>query len=119
MKNIFLFAAIFFLGVINAQDLIPNTKVEKVGDHLVKVTTFHDNGQIAQTGFVKNNKLEGAWESYDTNGEKVSIGTYENGQKVGQWFFWNEDQLTEVLFEENKVSAVNLWKDSKSKMASK
>lgn len=119
MKNICVLIAFLFANVLFAQDNDASVKVERVSDNTVKVITFHQNGQIAQTGFVKNKKLDGKWESFDASGERVSSGNYSAGQKVGQWFFWNEDQLTEVDFNENKVTSVNLWQDSKSSIASK
>jgi antitoxin component YwqK of YwqJK toxin-antitoxin module len=37
-------------------------------------------------GFTKNGKLQGEWISFDSNGNKTAMATYDNGQKSG-WFF--------------------------------
>jgi hypothetical protein len=33
----------------------------------------------------------------------------KNYRKAGKWFFWNNDQLTEVDYSENAIVAVNTW----------
>jgi antitoxin component YwqK of YwqJK toxin-antitoxin module len=40
-----------------------------------------------KSGFYKNGKLQGEWISYDSNGYKTAMATYDNGQKSGKWFF--------------------------------
>jgi len=119
MKNTYLVLAILFGSFLFAQENNPSVQLEKVTEDIVMIKVFHDNGEIAQSGFVKNNKLEGKWESFTASGDRVSTGNYKEGKKVGQWFFWNEDELTEVAFHENKISSVNLWKDSKTSIALK
>ena len=36
-------------------------------------------------------------------GKKIAMGSYVLGKKNGQWFFWKEDNLIEVVFENNVV----------------
>ena len=64
----------------------------------------------------RNGKLHGVWKSYDNDGKKLSIGTYENGRKVGKWLFWNGDSLKEVEFIDSKIMSVNKW-NNKTKVA--
>ena len=90
----------FLVGVLAfGQD--GNLTVEKQ-DHLYKVTLLHDNGKVAQTGYVnENKKLQGMWISYNTEGQKQTVGNYLDGKKVGNWFFFkndNSEALTQVSF---------------------
>lgn len=108
MKKILTIAIVLFsVSFINAQE--NKVQVEET-DKGYDVVYFHDNGEIAQTGsFNFDGKLDGIWRSYDTNGNKVAIGNYDNGKKTGKWFFWSADKLTEVDYKEFKVEKVNQW----------
>lgn len=91
------------------------TKLEKKGD-LTLVTYYHNNGEIQQKGaFNSDGKLQGEWTSYDDNGKKVAIGTYDNNRKVGKWFFWDGDSLKEVDYIDSKIVSVNKW-DNKTEV---
>lgn len=97
-------------SLLFAQNIKP--KLEKKGD-VVEATYYHDNGEIAQIGFFNfDGKLQGEWQSFDENGNKVAIGNYDNGMKVGKWFFWNTNQLTEVDYSDSKIVKVNNWKNT-------
>jgi antitoxin component YwqK of YwqJK toxin-antitoxin module len=99
--GILLFSALAF-----AQD---NTKVDyqKIDD-LVKATYYHDNGLVAQEGFFNaEGQLHGVWVSYDTEGHKVTVGTYANGKKVGKWLFWTDNSIREVDYVDSKIAGVN------------
>ena len=57
---------------------------------LIKVEIYHDNGELSQTGFYTlDGKLHGEWFSYCDQGNKLVSAVYENGKKVGKWFYWN------------------------------
>lgn len=115
MKRIVMFFA-FLVSVSTFSQEQINPKLEKVGDE-IKATYFHENGVIKQEGFFnEQGKLQGTWTSYDTQGNKLAIGNYDNGRKVGKWFFWNDDTLKEVDFLEFKIASVNEWKNN-SKLA--
>lgn len=107
MKKYIVIAAILISGMIFAQNTKP--KLEAVGK-LVKATYFHDNGKVQQEGFYKNGKLQGEWTSYDANGAKTAIATYDKGQKTGKWFFWNDSVLSEVDYSNNQIASVKNWK---------
>ncbi|MDA0178210.1 nicotinic acid mononucleotide adenyltransferase [Mesoflavibacter profundi] len=111
MKNLILALAFLVTGVITAQDINKPTIVKK-GD-LIQATYYFENGNVAQTGyFNKDNKLQGVWTKYDVNGNKVAVGNYENGKKVGKWFFWTNDILREVDYSLNSITSVNTWKNT-------
>ena len=108
MKRTFLIIALFlFAFTATAQE--QKVSLEKKGD-LVEATYYHDNGQVAQTGTFKNEKLHGVWKKYDQDGNKIAVGTYDNGKKVGKWFFWSGTSLKEVDYTDNAVANVSEWK---------
>ncbi|MBP1838444.1 toxin-antitoxin system YwqK family antitoxin [Formosa algae] len=85
---------------------------------LIEVTYYNDNGDVTQTGtYTLEGKLQGEWNSYDAKGQRTASATYENGKKVGKWFFWSEDSLREVDYSNNAIANVSEW-SSKSTLAS-
>ena len=104
-----MFLAMLFSVCIYAQDVKPT--FEKMGK-MVKATYFHDNGEIAQTGYLLKDKLHGQWFMYDLNGKKIASGKYVNGVRQGKWFFWEGEILKEVDFEDNKIVGVKNWNSS-------
>ena len=100
MRSFILIAFIVSLSLSAQEKVSPSFTLE---GKLTKVVTYHENGEIAQTGFLKKNKLHGKWASFSETGEKISMGSYVLGKKNGQWFFWKEDNLIEVVFENNVV----------------
>lgn len=114
-KSLILLLITLCVGFTYAQDK-KEPKLEKKGD-LTQVTYFHDNGIVEQKGaFDVNGKLQGEWTSFDIEGNKVAVGTYEAGKKVGKWFFWSNNTLREVDFVESKIANVSEWKNE-SKLA--
>jgi len=105
--------AIFFLAVMFSVCMFAQTEptLEKVGK-MVKATYFHENGEIAQVGYLKDGKLHGEWLMYDDEGKKLASGRYANGKKTGKWFFWKDDILKEVDFAENRIVNVKNWNQS-------
>lgn len=88
--------------------------------NLIEVTYYHDNGVVSQTGaYTLDGKLQGEWLSFDTDGIKSVSANYDNGQKVGKWFYWTSKTLKEVDYTNNAIVSVNDWqKDSKTSVAS-
>ena len=101
-KAIFIFLMVFSVSMYS-QDTKPT--LEKVGK-MIQATYFHDNGNVAQTGFLLKGKLHGQWLMYNAAGKKIASGKYEEGKKAGKWFFWEGEILKEVDFENNKIAAV-------------
>ncbi|MGH1387242.1 toxin-antitoxin system YwqK family antitoxin [Kordia sp.] len=119
MKKLLLIAVFLVSGVTAFAQNNDKPTLEKKGD-LVEATYYHENGAVAQTGFFTlQGKLQGEWKSFDTNGKKTAVGNYENGKKVGKWFFWNTNQLSEVDYSGSKVKNVNTWKRSTSVVSNK
>lgn len=112
MKKIVVMMLMLCVGFTYAQKE-RTSKLKKKGD-LTEVTYFDANGNIEQTGTFNNKgKLHGEWTSYKTDGTKASEGSYDNGKKVGKWFFWTKDVLKEVDYFNSKVVKVSEW-DNKS-----
>ena len=83
-----------------------NQKIEPVGD-LLEVTIYYDDGTIMQHGFMtKEKKLHASWESYYQNGNRKCVAIYDNGKKVGTWYYWFMDKKTKVVYENNKIIEV-------------
>lgn len=97
---------LLFSGFIFAQSIKPQLEAE---GNLVKTTYLHENGKISQEGYYKKGKLHGKWISYDANGNKIAIGEYRNGAKVGKWFFWTDKSLSEVEYSDSKIAFVKNW----------
>lgn len=96
---------LFFTSILNAQaDKIK--KIVPVGD-LFEVTIFYENGKIMQHGFLtKEDKLHASWESYNQDGSRQCVATYNNGEKVGVWFYYKGDKKTKVVYDDNKIISV-------------
>lgn len=115
MKKIAIILVMLCVSFTYAQDEKAPELVKK-GD-LTLVTYFHDNGEVQQTGaFNAEGKLQGEWISYDVEGNKVAVGTYEAGKKTGKWFFWEGNSLKEVDYIDSRIVSVNKW-DNKTKVA--
>lgn len=95
-------------GTMAAQET-PEKVITRNGE-LLEAVFYHDNGMVAQEGTYKDGELHGEWTCYDKAGNKVAMGKYLKGKKVGKWFFWNQGQLSEVDFEDNRIADVKSWK---------
>lgn len=103
-----IFAMVLAVQFTFAQD---DTKNEYVlnGD-TIEATLYHDNGMIAQTGFyTSDNKLDGEWISYDTEGNKTAVASYDKGVKVGTWMFYQGDTIKEVSYANSDIAEVKTW----------
>ena len=84
---------------------------------LIEVVYYHDNGQVSQTGYyTKEGKLHGDWFSYCQEGNKIVSAKYDEGKKVGKWFYWSNDVLREVDYSNNAIAGVSEW-TNKTKVA--
>lgn len=116
MKRVILLLAAIFTISAYAQTKEPS--YEKVGE-MVKATYFHDNGEVAQTGFYVDGKLHGQWRMYDENGKKIATGKYDMGKRSGKWFFWEGEILKEVDFTDNKITNVVKWNNAEAVVVNK
>ena len=109
MKNLLIAVTLLFSATIFAQEAKPT--FEKQGDQ-IKGTFYFEDGTVRQQGFYnKKGILHGEWKSFDTAGKKIAMGQYENGVKIGKWFFWSENNLSEVNYNKNQIADVTTWTD--------
>ena len=52
---------------------------------------FHENGQIAELGMIKNNMAEGVWKKWDEKGKLLERIKYKNGKKSGRLMIRNKE----------------------------
>ncbi len=117
MKKLIVFMIMLSVGFTYAQK--ERTLKHDKEKGLIEVTYYHDNGTVSQTGFyTEDGKLHGEWLSYCTEGNKLISARYDNGKKVGKWFYWSGDTLKEVEYANNAVAKVSEWKSSDTSVAS-
>lgn len=112
--NLMLFT--FLIGMVS---FAQQERALKLNDNtnLIEVTYYHDNGVVSQTGsYTLDGKLQGEWLRFDTEGHKSVAANYDNGKKVGKWFYWADKTLKEVDYTSNAIVSVNDWQE-KSKTA--
>ncbi|MFD1315003.1 toxin-antitoxin system YwqK family antitoxin [Namhaeicola litoreus] len=103
MKTL-LFSVLTFFICLNAYAQKKNQTITPVGD-LFEVTIYYNDGSIMQKGFLnQENQLHASWESFFENGDRKCVATYENGKKVGVWYYWDlNGKKTKVIYQDNKV----------------
>ncbi len=111
MKNYVL----FFTFLITAVSFAQTERELKLNDetNVIDVTYYHDNGVVSQMGsYTLDGKLQGTWLSFNTAGEKIVSAKYDNGNKVGKWFYWSSKTLKEVDYSNNDIASVSEWSKS-------
>ena len=108
MKKIIGFAMMMLVTVTFAQK--ERTLKLNKDTNLIDVTYYHDNGVVSQIGsYTLDGKLHGEWLSFNEAGNKIVSAKYEDGTKVGKWFYWNDNTLKEVDYSNNDIASVNEW----------
>ena len=51
---------------------------------------FGENNGKRMTGYLRDGKWDGPFESYHENGEVRDQGTYKDNEKCGEWLEWGE-----------------------------
>ena len=106
MKKSILICFAFLITVISFGQ---QKRVLKLNEdtNLIEVVYYHDNGVVSQTGFYTlDGKLQGVWLSFDKKGKKIVSANYDNGKKVGKWYYWNNDTVKEVDYTDNVIANV-------------
>jgi len=122
MKKIILASLLLFASNIAIAQCLNNDKKSIkstyiLNDNLIEATIYHDNGALAQTGsYTLDNKLQGEWRSYDISGNLTSTAQYNNGVKVGTWFFYQGVTKKEVVYNNSMISQVNTWTKTDSRV---
>ena len=116
MKKIVFIICLSVAFTVQAQKVKPT--FDRVGD-LVKAVYYFEDGTTFRQGFFKDNKLSGKWTEFDRDGNKVAVGYYKNGRKVGTWFYWKENTLQQVDYKNNAIVSVNTWREDTKVAANK
>jgi len=116
-KNV-LMLFVLFIGLVSFAQQERQLKLNQ-DTNLIEVTYYHDNGVVSQTGFyTADGKLQGEWLSFDIEGKKSVSANYDNGKKVGKWFYWTDKTLKEVDYTNNAIVSVSeCQKDDKTSVA--
>jgi antitoxin component YwqK of YwqJK toxin-antitoxin module len=105
MKKCILFFA-FLVTVVSFGQQKKDLKLNE-STNLIEAVYYHDNGVVSQTGtFTADGKLQGEWLSFDTAGKKVVSGNYDNGKKVGKWFYYTNETVKEVDYKNNVIASL-------------
>ena len=51
-------------------------------------TSFHENGQVQESGAYSMGVETGAWRWFDEGGQEIAQGHFEEGLREGAWSFW-------------------------------
>lgn len=106
MKKIVLFFA-FLMTVVSFAQQKRDLKLNKETNS-IEVIYYHDNGAVSQTGtYTADGKLQGEWLSFSAEGKKTVSGNYDNGKKVGKWFYYTNETIKEVDYKENVIASLN------------
>ncbi|MEQ6124924.1 nicotinic acid mononucleotide adenyltransferase [Pseudotenacibaculum sp. MALMAid0570] len=108
MRKVLAIACLFAVCLVQAQDNQPTYKA--VGD-LVEATYYFADGSVHKKGFFKNQKLTGKWTEFDQKGNRVAIGYYNEGKKVGTWVQWKNNKLRQISYDNNVVASVSAWEE--------
>lgn len=92
---------LFSVSIYSQTKYLPKTETK--GD-LQEITLYYENGAIMQHGFyTKEGKLHASWESYNLDGTRKCLATYNYGVKIGTWTYWNDNKVTKIEYDNNKV----------------
>lgn len=103
MKKIVLFFA-FLMTVVSFAQQKRDLKLNKETNS-IEVVYYHDNGAVSQTGtYTADGKLQGEWLSFSAEGKKTVSGNYDNGKKVGKWFYYTNETVKQVDYNNNVIA---------------
>lgn len=118
------FISILFLALCfnwSSAQIVAEPTIEFVKHKRGKIAVVkrHDEGQVAQTGWLKHNKPHGAWASFDEKGHITAQAQYERGVKVGTWRFWDTDGnlFCEIIYSNGRIVAAKQYDTSGSVVA--
>ena len=98
MRYLILILALSFAGLNASYSPEDSFSQEEITQEIV---IYGDNGNQINEGYIKNKKLHGYWFGYNKEDNILSFGKYDQGNKVGKWFFWSESNLTRVNYNNN------------------
>ena len=93
MRYLILILALSFT-TLNAQGeiVVPQKEITE------EIVIYGDNANQLNEVYIKNNKLHGYWAGYNKKDKTLSFGKYDQGKKVGKWYYWYEGNLRRVNY---------------------
>jgi len=61
----------------------------KISKKAFQVAYYYRNGQVRETGFVKDGKNHGLWISYAEDGRKLMEAKFFGNERLGKWYYWD------------------------------
>ena len=79
------------------------------------VKVYHENGELKEQGWIKNDKKVGYWHQYHANGTLAAKGKYTEGHRSGYWFHFDASgaKSAEGRYQKNKKTGWWLFYDDK------
>ncbi len=106
MKRYITILAVLFVGVSVFAQQKRDLKHNK-DTNLIEVVYYHDNGVVSQTGaYTTDGKLHGEWLSFNAEGKKTISAKYNEGKKVGKWYYWTDGVVKEVDYNANVIAGL-------------
>jgi antitoxin component YwqK of YwqJK toxin-antitoxin module len=96
--------------VIVANDQNTSSSYVQDGRH-IRVTHYHTNGVVRETGTFLNNVPDGKWETFAENGTKTAELNYRDGKRHGEFRVWDtfSDSYIEMQYADGEVLAANRY----------
>lgn len=124
MKTISILLALLLSGHLFAQSngttlTASKPAVELLANGMTRITHYHPNGNIAETGFFLNGQKHGTWQVFDELGNKSMEGNWKNGVKDGNWTTWHNNGTLHFLlvYESGKRVIATQWDPNGSLIA--
>ena len=76
---------------------------------VVKKANWPNLEQVKQT--YKDTEAVGNFTVFNLKGNKVAIGYYKKGKKVGTWFQWKGNTLRQINYDNNTIASVSTWRE--------
>ncbi|MDV7186194.1 nicotinic acid mononucleotide adenyltransferase [Lutibacter sp. TH_r2] len=107
MKKIIILFIFFIIAITSYAQNTSLKTIEEKGN-LLEVKLYYDTGELMQFGFYTNKEklLHGCWESFNKDGSRQCVAFYNKGIKVGTWMYYKGNEITRVVYENNKITSV-------------
>lgn len=111
MKTLAFILAVMINVSVIAQTTAPT--YNKVNG-MLKVTSYHENGNVKEVGYFIDDKKVGVWENFNESGIKVAEASYTNGVKDGNWSVWNDKgvMLYHMVYDNGKRVLATQWDEN-------
>ena len=91
-----------------------NKKIETVGSlwgnkRSGKWILYYPNGKISTEAYYLSGKLEGRFSQYDKDGNYTAYGSFENGERTGQWMILEDNIKSVGSYKNDEQDGV--WKE--------